>query len=70
MTRDNITPWTQYQIEEWERLGIILDPDPRTADEEPWSIPVDVDDTPGWWLGAVMLAMAFALGLAVGWVLR
>ena len=75
MTRDNVVPWSEYAKEEWERMGIRwsdnTDADPLTVDEEPWRIEM-ADDRPSGapaMLGLVMLALAFAAGVLVGWAL-
>ena len=66
-----------YAAAEWDRITAA---DPLTVADEPWTrhrVSPCLDpkcelchDEPGrTWLGAVLLALAFALGIAVGWVI-
>lgn len=59
-----INTWSEYAKDEWERMGIHLAGDPLTVE------PPQLDDTRGSVVGVVMLLLAFAAGVAVGWVVR
>lgn len=79
MTRDNIVqPWSEYAKDEWERMGIHLKDtytaaDPLTVEDASWQVAAAASDHGGApaMLGLVMLSIAFAAGVVVGWaVLR
>lgn len=65
---NGVRPWSEYAREEWERMGICLDPDPRAVDEEPWYPPsYELTADRGSVVGLALLALAFAAGVVVGW---